>query len=60
MFGCRATVPIDIELHKAGPEETLSDYLDDIHPNEPEDFTWIAAVFEQEQQKGTSRWRLAH
>ena len=37
MFGCRATLPIDIELCKAGPEEVLRKHLDAIPVNEPDD-----------------------
>ena len=47
MFGRRATLPIDIELHKAGPEEMLRKHLDAIPANEPDDFTRL----QKERQK---------
>ena len=36
MFGRRATLPIDIDIHKAGPKEICSKY---VNADEPEDFT---------------------
>ena len=47
MFGCRGTLPINIELRKAGPEEMLRKHLDAIPANEPDDFTRL----QKEQQK---------
>ena len=47
MFGRRATLPIDIELRKAGPEEMLRKHLDDVPVNELDDFTRL----QNERQK---------
>ena len=47
MFGRRATLPIDIELRKAGPEEMLRKHLDAIPANEHDDFTRL----QKERQK---------
>ena len=46
MFGRRATLPIDIKLRKAGPEEMLK-HLDAVPANEPDDF----AGLQKERQK---------
>ena len=44
MFGRRATLPIDIDVRKAGPEQILSKYVD---ADEPEHFTRL----QEERQK---------
>ena len=44
MFGRRATLTIDIDIRKAGPEEIRSKYVD---ADEPEDFTRL----QEERQK---------